>query len=94
MNEKNYAVENAFYQACAELLCVPHEYRPFPPRKRNRWTNREAGNGRFPGHGCVRMFGEGCIHVMLSKPRLNRYFTSCDAALSAIRDALHIEPPS
>ena len=83
-----------FYQACAELLGTKHVYRPFPPRKRNRWTNREAGNGRFPGHGCVRMFGENSIHVMLTSPKLNRHFSSCDAALAAIRDALHIETPS
>lgn len=93
MNEKNYEVEERFYQACAKLLCAPHEYRPFAPRRRNRW-NRLKGNGRFPGHGCVRMFGENSIHVMLTKPRLNKSFSSCDAALAAIRDALHIETPS
>lgn len=90
MTEKDYEAERRFYEVCAEVLGVAHSYKPFPPKKRNRWTNREAGNGRFDGKGCIRMFAPNCIHVMLVSPRLNKQFSSCEAAIDAIKNALKV----
>lgn len=56
-----------FYNRCAELLGVEHEYLPFEYRYRTRWNNRKPGSGRYPGYGIIRKFG-GQIHVALTKP--------------------------
>jgi hypothetical protein len=56
-----------FYNKCAELLGVEHEYLPFTHYKRTRWNNRTPGSGRFPGRGIIRKFGNQ-IHVALTNP--------------------------
>ena len=90
MNEKDIGIEEGFYKKCAMLLdCAEHVYRPFPYRKRTRWNNRAAGNGRYEGHGLIRMYGPNNIHVMLRSPSLNKQFTSVEDALAAIKDALN-----
>jgi hypothetical protein len=90
MNEKDYGVEQGFYENCAKLLNnAEHTYKPFTDgAKRTRWNNRSAGNGRYPGNGIVRMFGPNCISVALLKPKLSGTFTSPDAALAAIKSAM------
>jgi hypothetical protein len=89
MNEKKIDVEQGFYEECAKLLdCAEHTYRVFPYRKRTRWNNRTAGNGRFPGHGLIRMFGPTSIHVALYEPKLSGQFKSMDAVYAAIKEAL------
>jgi hypothetical protein len=76
MNDEKHAVEEGFYQRCAELLGVPYTYRPFPYRRRTRWNNRSAGNGRFEGRGLIRLFGQ-TVHVALNAPvRVTRSFKS------------------
>jgi hypothetical protein len=81
MNEQ-YTVERTFYQGCAELLGAEHQYRRFPYAKRTRWNNRTAGNGRFPGFGVIRLFGDR-VHMQLRAPHaLNRVFASRDEALA------------
>lgn len=82
MNEEKHDVENRFYERCAELLGVPHIYKPFPFRKRTRWNNRTAGNGRFEGFGLIRIFGPS-VHIALTSPiATNRWFKTHDDALS------------
>lgn len=81
MNEDRLAVEERFYRTCAELLGATHQYSPWTGRPPNRWNNRRPGNGRFPGFGTIRMFGQRSVHVSLRHPFvLNRHFTSVDEA--------------
>lgn len=82
MTKNLMTVEQRFYQACAELLGASHDYRPYPYSRRTRWNNRAAGNGRFPGFGVIRLFGE-CVHMQLRAPRpVNAWFASRDEALA------------
>jgi len=81
MKEDTTLVEQGFYQACADLLGARHAYRPFPYDKRTRWNNRTAGNGRFPGFGLIRRFGDA-VHVNLRHPQpVRRWFASSEEAL-------------
>lgn len=90
MRKEDKSVEQGFYQEVSELLCVPNTYKPNPYAYKTRWNNREAGNGRFPGMGLIRMFSENCIHVCLQKPmKVNRMFNSPEAVLDFLR--AHIE---
>lgn len=74
--------EQIFYRQCAELLGAAHAYRPFPYAKRTRWNNRAPGNGRFPGFGLIRVFGER-VHMQLRRPApINRRFASKAEALN------------
>jgi hypothetical protein len=78
-----------FYDTVAELLETQH---PFKELKlyMSRWGDRTPGNGRFPGHGLVRVFSPTVIHVALYEPKLYGAFTSFDTALEALRLALAI----
>ena len=84
---KNENEVEGFYQSVAKLLGSEHEYKPFPYRKRTRWNNRTAGNGRFVGFGVVRVYSSSVIHVMLNSPKLNKTFSNYADALEAIGDA-------
>ena len=77
MTEKrNPEAEGSFYQTIAELLETHYDYEPFPHRKRTRWNNRKAGNGRFENFGLVRMFGPNLVHVALYRPfRVSGWYT-------------------
>ncbi len=93
--------KNEFYQKCAELLGAEDLYveKPLPSMRFNRetgkmyqplsrhtrWGPREPGNGRFPGHGTIRVFSEKMIHVSLNDPSLSGTFTSFEAVLEALR---------
>jgi hypothetical protein len=77
-----------FYDRCAALLGVPHEYRPFPFSGRSRWNNRAPGSGRFPGRGLIRLFGQR-VHVSLHQPvPINRWFESPDEAVRFLEKKL------
>lgn len=78
------AIEHDFYQNVAVLLDCDDLYRKFPFRKRTRWNNRSAGNGRFGGHGLVRYFGPGHISISLHNPIVNGIFYNTTDALHAI----------
>lgn len=78
------ALEHDFYQNVGMLLSCDAHYRKFPFHKRTRWNNRQAGNGRFQGHGLVRFFGPSNIHVSLHDPEINGRFTGSQEALAAI----------
>jgi len=80
--KERHTVEQGFYQACAALLGAEHDYRAFPYRRPTRWNNRTPGNGRFPGFGLIRLFGEK-VHMQLRAPApVNRWFEGKDAALA------------
>ena len=82
MANERFEVEQGFYRACAELLGVAHSYRPFAFRRPTRWNNRTPGNGRFPGFGLIRLFGDS-VHMHLRAPEaVNRRFASQEEALN------------
>ena len=87
MNDKDFEAEGRFYARCAELLGCDHTYRQWVGRPPNRWNNRNPGNGRYPGFGTIRRFGDNAIHVSLRAPRsINAmFYAEADvfAALSA-----------
>ena len=56
-----------FYEKCAELLGTEYDCVSFSHCYRTRWNNRSAGNGRFPGYGIIRKFGND-IQVALHHP--------------------------
>lgn len=65
-----------FYARCDQLLGQSHA----PPREikyRGRWGPREPGSGRYEGHGLIRWFSEGLVHVSLTNPiKINRTMTA------------------
>jgi hypothetical protein len=60
-----------FYEECGKILGVNHDFVvPYHAHKyANRWTNRNPGNGRYPGFGVVQMFGSNCIHIAITSPQ-------------------------
>jgi hypothetical protein len=90
MNERQLG-EQRFYEACASLLGASYDYRPYPFQRPNRWNNRVPGNGRFIGHGVIRLFGER-VHMQLRRPRLQRWFNSREEALEALARAVAMAP--
>ena len=56
-----------FYEKCAELLGTTYECKPFPYCRPTRWNNRSPGQGRYPGFGQIRKFGNG-FYVSLRHP--------------------------
>lgn len=90
-----------FYEQCARLLGAQyerHEIRESHERLRydgsvsnnyrNRWNNRDPGNGRYPGRGIIRHFGS-VIQVALYDPPVSGYYASVDYALTAIENAVY-----
>lgn len=73
-----------FYQACAEILKVPHEFAPRYTR-RPRWNNRTPGNGRFPGRGTIRWFSSDHIHMAFHTPAVTLTFSNPDQCLAYLR---------
>jgi hypothetical protein len=73
-----------FYAEVAEILGTTHDYRE--PKRRTRWNARQVGNGRFPGWGLVRLFGDAVL-VCLRRgpPPLIRRFASREEALEFLR---------
>lgn len=63
--------KKAFYVKVGKILEIEVEYK-IPFSKRNRWTNRTLGNGRFPGFGLVRCFGDE--RVIVTSKHGTRYF--------------------
>jgi|ERR1035437_4585344 hypothetical protein len=85
-----------FYQKVADLLkCDDHIYIE-TYKKRTRWNNRKAGNGRFSNHGLVRYYNSKNIHISLYNPKLSGLFNSVESALEAIKNAklAAFQPPS
>lgn len=76
-----------FYLRCAEIIGVDHEtIIRSPYYRRTRWTNREAGNGRFAGVGLVRFFG-GPVHIAINHPiTFSGSFDTPEEALACLED--------
>lgn len=68
MTERNIEADAAFYRTCASILGVPYQYIE-PRRKVTRWNNRHPGNGRYPGFGVIRLYGDQ-VHLCLTHPEL------------------------
>jgi hypothetical protein len=86
MREEYHEAEGSFYAECARILGTTHQHKPWSGRGPNRWNNRHAGNGRFPGFGTIRMFSPNAIHVSLHHPRVvNRFVKSPEEAYALIR---------
>lgn len=66
---KTQMTNEEFYRECARLLDCEHEGEPFKYYRRTRWNNRVPGQGRFAGHGIIRVFGDK-VHVSLTNPQL------------------------
>lgn len=70
-----------FYEKVSEIARTDFTY-IVPVSRITRWNNRKAGNGRIPGCGIVRMYGENLIHVSLTSPtQVNRTFNSVSEVL-------------
>jgi hypothetical protein len=72
-----------FYARCGEILGIEHEWND-PAGWRTRWNNRAIGNGRFPGFGLIRCFGNDIM--VTSKIRGTRMFKTCDAVYNYLED--------
>ena len=99
--------QSEFYDQCAELLNTKSLYEeqpemvtkysretgePYKPMTRaTRWGGREPGNGRFPGHGLIRVFSPSVIHVNLTHPKFSGQFTSFESVLEALAKVCSIE---
>lgn len=85
--EQEPASKEDFYRTCAELLGAVHEFRPWTHDGPNRWNNRHAGNGRFPGFGVIRIFGPNLVQFALRRPVAFRaVFRSPTEAIAALRN--------
>ena len=74
-----------FYNRCAELLGTEYNCVAFPYDKRTRWNNRSPGEGRYPGFGTIRKYGD-VIHVALRHPVSHTHiYTSEDAVYEFLK---------
>jgi len=77
-----------FYQEVAAIIGGAHEGGPFEFHARTRWNNRTAGQGRYPGFGTVRLFGD-IVHVALREPvYMHATIEGRRAAIVAITEAM------
>jgi hypothetical protein len=86
------AKDAEFYQRVAAIIGGTHEGQPFRWHARTRWNNRIAGQGRYPGFGTVRLFGD-IVHVALRHPvALHAAIEGREAAIAAISEAMAPKP--
>mgnify|MGYP001402579989 CR=1 FL=1 len=81
-NEKINSKE--FYEKCSEILNLPHTHIDVVSR-RNRWNNRNPGNGRYIGYGIIRFYNEECIHVQFVS-KGSRIFSSVEDVYTFLHD--------
>lgn len=74
--QKTNKEKQEFYARCAEILNIEHEYNT-PVPKRNRWNTRRTGNGRYPGFGLIRCYGNGAL--VTSRKHGSRMFTDYES---------------
>jgi hypothetical protein len=72
-----------FYLEVAAILDVPC-VEVVEPKRRTRWNARQPGNGRYPGRGLVRAFGDRVL-VQLRVPPVTRWFETRRKALEFLR---------
>jgi len=90
-----------FYDKIASILGASHEYSTFNdviyrfidgkpcPTNATRWGGRSPGNGRFPGFGIVRLYGN-TVHIALTKPiGINAICTSKEEAVEMIEKIIN-----
>lgn len=63
-------VVEGFYQKVAEILRTQHTYNDHRPMR--RW-NRQLGNGRYPGHGVVRIYGDVVVSMLRNPAVIGTY---------------------
>lgn len=78
-----------FYKRCGELIGCEYEFivqgkRVGSPTPASRWGGRIPGNGRYPGHGIIRVFTPKCIHVNLKSPKISGEFKSYEEVLERL----------
>ena len=87
-----------FYEKVADIIGMRHEYNDYNDKifrrdretglpcmtNSSRFVGRAPGNGRFPGVGLVRRFGE-TIHITLTNPQAHGTFTCEEEALDFLR---------
>jgi hypothetical protein len=77
-----------FYQRVADIIGGKHEGEPFRWHARTRWNNRIAGQGRYPGFGTVRLFGD-VVHIALRHPvAFHATIEGREEALERMRSAI------
>lgn len=54
--------KKAFYARCGKILGIKHNWNT-PVKKRTRWNTRRIGNGRFPGYGLIRVYGDSIMVI-------------------------------
>jgi hypothetical protein len=74
----------AFYERCAEILNIEHDYR-LPVPKRTRWNARNLGNGRYPGFGLVQCFGSTVRVVSKNGTRMFKNYEDVYEYLTELR---------
>lgn len=79
-----------FYEKCSEILKVSHEGSSFPYKKRTRWNNRAPGQGRFPGRGIIRHYGN-VIHISLYNPSYNGIFETEEKVFEILKKLIDKE---
>lgn len=83
-----------FYEECGKILGVNHDFTVayHGYKYANRWTNRNPGNGRYPGFGVIQMFGAKCIHIALTAPQaVTKTVTSAEDAYALLRSIVGTE---
>ncbi len=94
--------DSEFYKACEDILGVKTEYKEekiqtkfsretgeeyAQQTRATRWGGREPGNGRFPGCGLIRIFGNQ-IQVALKNPSICGIFNSHEDVLEALKEIM------
>lgn len=69
--------KEAFYAQCGEILGIEHNWNT-PVARRTRWNARRIGNGRFPGYGLIRVYGD---QVMVTNHSGTKMYKSADEVL-------------
>lgn len=73
------------YEQIGQMLGTGHETLIRGPYfRRTRWNNREAGNGRYPGHGLVRYYAEDHIVITFRSGDISGRYHTPEQALAAI----------
>ena len=80
--------KEAFYARCGEILGIEHNWNT-PVKRRNRWNARRIGNGRFPGYGLIRVYGD---QVMVTNKQGTKMYKSAEEVLQMLeRDHVRYE---
>ena len=75
-----------FYENCAEILNIEHNYNEPVPR-RNRWNTRRLGNGRYPGFGLIHCFGS---RVRVMSKNGTRMFNTYEETYEYLKESVDI----